>query len=39
MMHLTYRPATAQDVESCLEMLPPGFACPAPLRARMAGAW
>lgn len=38
-MHLTYRPATAQDVETCLEMLPPGFMCAASLRARMADAW
>ncbi len=38
-MHLTYRPAAAQDVEACLEMLPPGFACPDSLRARMAEAW
>ena len=38
-MHLTYRPATASDVDACLEMLPPGFACSASLRARMAEAW
>lgn len=38
-MHLTYRPATAQDVEACLGMLPPGFACPDSLRARMTEAW
>lgn len=38
-MHLTYRPATAQDVEICLGMLPPGFVCAASLRARMADAW
>ena len=38
-MDLTYRPATAQDVEACLEMLPPGFAGAAAIRARMADAW
>ena len=38
-MHLTYRPATAQDVEACLEMLPPGFVCGASCRARLADAW
>lgn len=38
-MHLTYRPATAQDVDACLEMLPPGFICAASLRARLADAW
>jgi len=38
-MHLTYRPATAQDVDACLEMLPPGFAVAASFRARLADAW
>ncbi len=38
-MHLTYRPGTAQDVEECLGMLPHGFECGAPLRARMGDAW
>ena len=38
-MHLTYRPATAQDVEACLEMLPSSFVCGAACRARLADAW
>ena len=38
-MHLTYRPATAQDVEACLEMLPPGLVCGASCRARLGDAW
>ncbi len=38
-MHLTYRPASAHDIEPCLEMLPAAFECPPRLRARFADLW
>ena len=38
-MHLTYRPANAADIDSCLEMLPDGFSVAPPFRARLAEAW
>lgn len=38
-MHLTYRPASAQDIEPCLKMLPPEFECAPRLRAKFAGLW
>ena len=38
-MHLTYRPASASDVEACLEMVPPEFECAPHLRVRFADLW
>ena len=38
-MHVTYRPGTAEDVEGCFRLLPPGFACEAGLRARLPEMW
>ncbi len=37
-MHLTYRPATLDDIEPCLALLP-GFSCPSPARAEFPAAW
>lgn len=38
-MHLTYRPARLGDVEACLGMLPPEFACAPALRACLPVLW
>ena len=37
-MHLTYRPATVVDIETCLALLP-GFSCPSSRRAEFPAAW
>ena len=38
-MHLTYRPAAAEDIDACLEMLPPEMALSDGCRALLADAW
>ena len=39
MMHVTYRPARAEDVEDCFRLLPPGFACEPRLKACLPDIW
>ena len=38
-MHVTYRPATGEDVEECFRLLPPGFVCEPGLRTRLPELW
>lgn len=38
-MHVTYRPATVEDVEDCFHLLPAGFRCGPELRSRLPDLW
>lgn len=38
-MHLTYRPATEEDIETCLGFIPSAFDCDPLVRARMPALW
>src|SRR5579883_3220206 len=38
-MHLTYRPATEEDIETCIAQIPAAFRCDPGVRSRIASLW